>query len=138
MSEATPYITAANLKKMRKDAKMTQQELADALNEPRSTIANWETDGVGVRKKKTADNLTEFFNKRKAGTDNSESDTSLVNEDDQGYNNTAELIATLRIAVTSLRETIETQKELIRDKEKYIILLETQLRGTTKPQQKTG
>ena len=54
------------IKSLRREQKMTQQALADALNVSLRTISNYETGGLRPRYKETYDKLAELFNVPKA------------------------------------------------------------------------
>lgn len=41
--ERTPAMNTSNLKKLRKNAKLTQEQVAERLNVSRQTVAKWET-----------------------------------------------------------------------------------------------
>lgn len=54
------------IKSLRREQKMTQQALADALNVSLRTISNYETGGLRPRYEETYDKLAELFNVPKA------------------------------------------------------------------------
>lgn len=54
------------IKSLRKEKKMTQQELADALNVSLRTISNYETGGLRPRYEEIYDKLSELFDVPKA------------------------------------------------------------------------